>query len=346
MSAQSIESGQILQSVFVHEANQMDTRKAIDGLAMGLMLLLCMTWGLQQVAIKVATPDMTPLFQIALRSGIAALMVALLIFWRGERISFSDGTWRLGLLVGCLFGFEYLMVGEGLRYTTASHMIVFLYTAPIFAALGLHWHQPNERMHFVQWIGIAIAFAGIITAFCGKNESVAGDPLTPANLLWGDFLGLIAGAAWGATTVVIRCSRLARTSTNQILLYQLIGAFVLLTAASIGLGRTGFNPTNIAWGSLLFQALIVSFGSLIVWFWLLGQYQASRLGVLSFMTPLFGVTLCVWLLNEPLESNFVAGSVFVFAGIVLVSGYEWMTQILASAQTGAEISNAPDIVHR
>jgi len=34
-----------------------DTRKAIDGQAMGLMLLLCIIWGLQQVVLKAAAPE-------------------------------------------------------------------------------------------------------------------------------------------------------------------------------------------------------------------------------------------------------------------------------------------------
>lgn len=69
----------------------MNTRKAIDGQATGLMFVLCMTWGLQQVVLKAAAPDITPLMQIALRSGIAALLVCLFMFIRGEKLPFRDG---------------------------------------------------------------------------------------------------------------------------------------------------------------------------------------------------------------------------------------------------------------
>jgi len=148
--------------------------------------------------------------------------------------------------------------------------------------------------------------------------------------MWGDFLALLAGMAWAATTVVIRCSRLARTSATQTLLYQLVGAFILLMLAAIGLGQTGFNPTRLAWGSLLFQSLVVSFASFLVWFWLLRNYLASRLGVFSFMTPLFGMAFGVWLLHEPLEPSFLVGALLVLAGIVLVSGYGWLKQMLGS----------------
>ena len=59
------------------------SRQPVDALAMGLMLLLCMLWGLQQVAMKATAPDMSPLMQVALRSGIAALLVGAVMWWRG-----------------------------------------------------------------------------------------------------------------------------------------------------------------------------------------------------------------------------------------------------------------------
>jgi len=293
------------------------------------MFLLCIIWGLQQVVLKAAAPDISPLLQIALRSGIAALLVGLLMFFRGERMSLADGTWRPGLLVGFLFALEYLFVGQGLRYTNASHMVVFLYTAPVFAALGLHWRLPAERLQLLQWVGILLAFAGIVIAFFARSSHTVSPAST--NILLGDFLGLLGGIAWGATTVVVRCSSLSRSSVTQTLLYQLVGAFVLLMLAAVMLGQTGFKPTLLAWGSLLFQSLIVSFASFLVWFWLLRNYLASRLGVFSFMTPLFGMAFGVWLLNEPLELSFLVGAMLVLPGIILVSGYGWLKQLISGA---------------
>ena len=65
----------------------MDERKALDGQAMGIMVVLCLIWGLQQVALKAAAADVSPLFQITLRSGIAALLVGLLMLRQGVCIS-------------------------------------------------------------------------------------------------------------------------------------------------------------------------------------------------------------------------------------------------------------------
>ena len=53
----------------------MELRKQLDAQASGLMILLCMIWGIQQVAIKLAAPDISPMMQIAIRSGLAALLI-------------------------------------------------------------------------------------------------------------------------------------------------------------------------------------------------------------------------------------------------------------------------------
>ena len=306
----------------------MSTRKALDPQAIFLMILLCATWGLQQVVLKATAADIAPILQIALRSGGAAVLVGLVMLARRERMNLGDGTLKPGLLVGGLFGLEFLLVAEGLRHTSASHMAVFLYTAPIFAALGLHWRLPAERLGAVQWLGIALAFGGIAMAFLGRSQ--AGSAVS-GNVLWGDFLGLLAGMAWAATTVVVRCSTLAKAPATQTLLYQLVGAFVLLMVGAVATGQTSFNPTPTVWASLAFHTLVVSFASFLVWFWLLRQYLASPLGVFSFLTPLFGIVFGAWLLHEPIEPSFLIGAIPVLVGIVLVSGGGWLTQRLRRA---------------
>ena len=306
----------------------MDDRKSLDARATGIMTVLCLIWGLQQVVLKVAAPDISPLMQIALRSGISALLVWLLMAWRKEAVSLADAHWRPGLLVGFLFAVEFLLVGEGLRFTSASHMVVLLYTAPVFVALGLHWKLPAERLGALQWLGILMAFAGIAVTFLGRGqENDVGDC---SGRLRGDVLALLAGAAWGATTVAVRMTGLSQAPATKTLLYQLLGGFVLLTPAAVWLGQAAINPSPIALASVAFHSLVVSFASYLVWFWLLKKYLASRLGVFSFLTPLFGMFFGVWLLDEPLEPGFIVGTALVLGGVALVSGYGWFRQFIAA----------------
>ncbi len=57
----------------------MEQRKALDAKASGLMIILCMILGIQQIILKLAAVDIAPIMQIAIRSGLAALLVFPLI---------------------------------------------------------------------------------------------------------------------------------------------------------------------------------------------------------------------------------------------------------------------------
>jgi drug/metabolite transporter (DMT)-like permease len=265
------------------------------------------------------------------------ILIAGLIAWRNELLPWRT-TWRAGVMAGVLFAVEFFFVAEGLRHTTASRMAVFLYTAPIFTAVGLHRLLPAERLKRHQWLGILVAFAGIAVAFLGGDTQGATAPAS----LWGDFLGVLAGAAWGATIVLIRASSLSEAPPLQTLLYQLAGAFVLLLGAAAVLGQSGHVSTNAtALWSILFQGVIVSFASFLTWFSLLRRYVATGLSVFSFMTPIFGVTFGVLVLGDPLSLSFVAGAALVLAGITIVSGAGIVRRRGAASQRTPEKPTAP-----
>lgn len=285
------------------------------------MIAVCAVLGVQQVALKSVAADMSPVLQLALRSGIAACLVTTLMLVRRDRIILRDGTLAPGLLLGGLFTLEYLCLGEGLRYTSASRIVIFLYSAPIFAAVSLHLLTPAERLNKVQWLGILIAFAGISLAF-GIREGVEQTDITGS--LWGDFLGLLAGFAWGMSTVVVRSTRLADIAAPRTLLYQLATAFVVLSAAAVLLGQTQYTLTSAVIANLLFQGVVVSFACFLAWFALMRRYVASQLGVLAFMTPIFGVTFGIVLLDEPMQLSFFMGAILVVVGILLVSSEQLM----------------------
>ena len=281
------------------------------------MLFLGLIWSFQQIALKATADDFSPMLQIAVRSGAGALLLAIFMRWRGESLLPERAHWKAGSAVGALFALEYVFVGEGLQHTSAAHMVVFLYTAPIFAALGLHWKLPSERLEPLQWFGIVAAFAGIVIAFMPGG---AQPPEGSARILWGDFLGLLGGLAWAATTIVIRASSLSRLPATQTLMFQLIAAFVLLLPVATVLGHSRFEPSPLVWAGLAYQCIVMSFFSFLLWFWMLRTYVASQLGVLTFVTPLFAVALGALLLDETIERRFLVGTLMVAIGIVLVTG--------------------------
>jgi len=290
-----------------------EARKAIDGNGTIIMLFLCLLWGVQQPIIKMFGSDVSPLLQIALRSLIGSVLLAIVMIRQNVSLALHKGPWQPGLLAGLLFSIEFFFVGESLRLTNASRMIVFLYTNPIYLALGLHMLLPQERLSRSQWFGITVSFAGIIVAFMQGFETT-----TPSMLL-GDLFALAAGLFWGLTTLVLRCSRLNSIPPSQTTQYQLIPGVVFLLLACVLTDQMHFNPTPAAIAVVLGQGVIIAFFSLWVWFWLLTVYKASQLASFSFVSPIIGVAAGIILLNEPLHINFLIGAVLVITGVAIVN---------------------------
>ncbi len=291
------------------------SRKSLDGLCTALMLLLCLCWGLQQVAIKLAAPNMGTVLQTGVRSLLAAVMVGGLMLWRGSSFSMRDGTFWPGLGAGALFAAEFACIALALTLTSASHVVVFLYTAPIFTVLGLHWLVPGERLRRAQWSGILLAFIGIALAFSSGFDGTAS-----TDRLLGDALGILGAIMWAATTILIRRSSLSEAAPTRTLLYQLGVSALLLLPLAGAMGQMGrVSMTGLTWANLLFQTVVVTFASYLAWFWILRNYLASRVSVFSFLTPLFGVAFGVLILHEVVGARFSVGALLVLAGIILVN---------------------------
>ena len=288
-------------------------RVPLDSVAFATMVLCCFVWGFTNVATKLAAADISPVMQSGLRSILAAVLLMAWARFHNIPLFGRDGTLKIGLVAGVLFAAEFLFIYAALAHTGASRIVVFVYTAPCLTALGLHWFVPGERLHPTQWIGIALAFCGIIAAFGDGFAS------SPGSLL-GDAFGVIGGVLWAATTVWIRATGLTRTSPEKVLFYQLAISSLTLPFASWLMGEPGviaFTPIAIA--SLVYQGAIVAFATYLTWFWLLSRYLGGRLAVFGFLTPLFGVTMGAIVLSEPLRPAFLGALAMVGFGIWLVN---------------------------
>ena len=85
-------------------------KRALDGRAITTVVTLCFLWGLSQVSIKAASAGVSPIFQAAVRSIIAASLVALWARVRGLPLIHRDRTLLHGLAIGLLFGTEFVFV--------------------------------------------------------------------------------------------------------------------------------------------------------------------------------------------------------------------------------------------
>jgi drug/metabolite transporter (DMT)-like permease len=281
--------------------------------AIALMLVLCLSWGFNQVAVKLALPDIPPLLQATIRSSGAILVLLLIARLRGVKMFERDGTLRAGLFAGAIFGIEFVLIYRGLFLTTATRAVVFLYTAPFFVAFGSYVFL-GERLRPWQWGGLALCFAGVALAIGVPQADV------DWNVLLGDLMIVGGGALWAATTLIVKTTALLKAPAEKGLGYQVAISIPILGFAAWISGETIAKvPGPLALSLMVYQAVWVVGLTFLLWFSLVKTYSASKLSAFTFITPLFGVIASYFIMHDTLTPVFGAAALLVIAGLYLVN---------------------------
>ncbi|TYR35294.1 DMT family transporter [Mesorhizobium microcysteis] len=276
------------------------------------MIGLTLSWGFNQVLVKVSNTGYNPIFSVLARSAIACLLVWLWCRYRRIPLFERDGTLWPGILAGALFGFEFALIFLGLDYTTAARGTLMVNSMPFWVLLGGHFLL-GERITMQKFAGLALAFAGVILVF-SDELSVPGP-----DAIWGDLMCLAAGILWAATMLVIKGTKLSAASAEKTLLYQLFVSAIILVPFVPLAGPVLRDVTPLATGSLLLQAVFIVAFTYVLWFWLMRRYPASGLSSFAFLTPAFGVLCAGLLLNEPLSMRIFGALALIGAGLLVVN---------------------------
>src|SRR5437868_10245927 len=287
--------------------------RALTPGAIALMLMLCLSWGFNQIAVKLVLTDVPPMLQALIRS-VGALPVLLAIGWfRGIKFFERDGTLRPGVIAGAIFGIEFVLIYRGLLLTSASRAVVFLYTAPFFVALG-SYVLLGERLRASQWGGLALCFTGVALAIGVPQADV------DSSVLFGDLMIVGGGAMWAATTLIVKTTALLKAPAEKGLGYQVALSIPILALAAWFFGETLTKvPGALALSLMVYQAVWVVGLTFLLWFSLVKTYSASKLSAFTFITPLFGVIASYFIMHDALTPVFGAAALLVTAGLYLVN---------------------------
>ena len=280
-----------------------------------ILVLLCFLWGAQAVSIRFSNQGVPPLMSAAVRSLVAGILVWAYARFKGHGVAFPPGQTRHALVIGFLFGLEFLFVYWGLAFTPASRSAIFLYTHPFWVALGAHLFLQGDRLTPAKIGGLVLAFCGVVAVFQARSPE-----LPP--LYWiGDLMELFAAVSWAATTLYIkRISEQVRLDHYQTLFAQLIYSFPMLALAAVLFELpANLNLSGMVLAALFYQAVVVAFASYLVWFWLIHRHTVSRLAAFTFMAPLFAVILGGLVLDEPLTLLVWVGLACVAGGLYVVN---------------------------
>ncbi len=287
------------------------------GLRAGASVLLMVTlWGGNSVAIKIGLEGIPPTAMAAMRFVLGALTVWVGALFVGVSLRVPRHTWKGLAGLGLLFTVQIWLLNMGTFYTTASRSGVLINIYPFFLALFSHLFIAGDRMSFAKVIGLAFSFLGVALLFV---ESIS---LSDTNYLLGDSMVAMSGMLLGLRQVVLK--RLVQgLHPFQVLFWQAslsLPLFVLWSFFFEGDAEYVWSAEVV--GAMLYQGIVVAGLCFILVIYLLRHHSASRLGVFSFITPVVGVVLSAWLLDEDISATLLVSVALVAVGIVVANWVE------------------------
>ena len=280
------------------------------------VVLLALLWGGNSVSIKIGLQGVPPLALAGFRFLLGLLAVGGWSISQGVQVVLNPREFLPLIYLSVIFLLQIISLNVGTQFTSASRSTILISTYPFFTALFAHFWVPGERLYFNKTVGIMIAFCGVLLTF-GKNLQ------SEVQISWfGDLLVLASGCLLGLRVVVTKllvqlihpCRLLIWMMFFSLPCFFLL-SFFLESGVDYQLSISGVI-------AIFYQGLVIAGFCFVGWTSVLKKYSPSKLVVLFFSTPLFGVLLSYLFLKDEVGPSLIIGVALVAFGIYMVNKHE------------------------
>jgi drug/metabolite transporter (DMT)-like permease len=233
--------------------------------------------------------------------------------WLGDkvRIPRHDAIKIAGLGV-LIVVFNQAMYIYGQDFTTATHGSLLFAFTPIFIYI-FSLFILKERFTARRGIGVTLAVIGAVVIVSQQGIEFSAD------MLYGDFIILIAVIVWGLYTVLGKP------------LVERYGAFKVTAYAALA-GTIAYFPFGVyvtrdvdlgaisaaGWGAVIYLGTGLSVGAYVLWYWAIKYFDASRIAPFHNLQPIIVVALAYLMIGETITYHFALGGLLVIAGVLAV----------------------------
>jgi drug/metabolite transporter (DMT)-like permease len=277
-------------------------------------LVICaLIWGATFVVIKDALADMSVIAYIAVRFGIAAVLMAM-IYWRAVRALTLREVWA-GAQIGIFMFAGYMFQITGLRWTTPSKaaFVTGMYVVFVPIVLAIFGRR---RISVWIWAGALAALAGLYFLSVppeGLGRLNRGDPI------------VFGCAVMFAFHMIFISRNVRKYSVASLSFLQVATTAVLATVLVPIAAAAGWEQPKLMWTPyVIFAVLATAIGATVICFslqtWAQKHTSASRAAILLTLEPVFAAVTSVTLGGERIGARALLGALLIFAGILVA---EW-----------------------
>lgn len=213
----------------------------------------------------------------------------------------------------------------GLQYSTVANLTIIASLTPAVTAL-LSLVLLHERLHKLQWLGIAASIIGAVYLISKGSLST----IINLNFNFGDILFCVSMVAWAFYTILVAQVSKYVSAYSAVAWAGLLGS--LTTAAySILTGQfvLPYDLSALAWGSYFYVIFIGSLVGMLFWNKGIRVIGPSQAAVFMNLMPLVGIICGIAFLDESFYTSEAVGGALIIAGVYLTTHYRLLAYKLA-----------------
>ncbi|MBA5761929.1 DMT family transporter [Vibrio sp. 404] len=287
--------------------------------AWAMLILLSIIWGGSFFFIGTAVSELPPLTIVALRVGIATIVLWAIVFMVGLRPPKDPNIWLAFLGMGLLNNvIPFALIVWGQTQIASGLAAILNASAPIFAVVVAGLLLPDERPTPLKLLGVCIAFIGVVVII-GVPAMNGEGKLLPQLAVVAAALFYAFGGVYGRRFKTLRVDPII-TAAGQV-----TGSTIILLPITLVVdGPIDLMATSShVWAAITALAVLSTAIAYVLYFKILDLAGATNVLLVTLLVPVSAVLLGCAFLNESLGWVHLAGMLLIALGLSAIDGRLW-----------------------
>lgn len=282
-----------------------------------LLVILSALWGGSFFFVGVAVKALPPFTIVALRVGLAAIALNLIVWGAGSRMPKDWGTWKAFFAMGLLNNMiPFCLIVWGQTHIASGLAAIFNATTPLFTVLVAHMFTKDEKITTGRIGGILVGFTGVAVIIGLDSLSGLGTNTMSQLAVIGAALSYALAGVYGRRFKNMGVAPMV-TAAGQVTASSLI---LIPLAITLDMPWTLTMPGWGVWSAVVCLALVSTALAYIIYFHILATAGATNLLLVTFLIPVSAILLGAVFLDEQLALKDFTGMGLICLGLLAIDG--------------------------
>ncbi len=281
--------------------------------AVSFFRLLCLAaiWGGSFLFMRVAANTFGPAYLIEFRVTFAAVALLLIAVYLKKKLTLTAHTKHFFIIGLFNSAVPFLLFAYAAQTLNASTLAILNSTAPIWGALvGFAWYRSPLTAKSV--LGMLIGIGGVAVLVGLDTSTIGEEAMLPIAA------SLMASFSYGIATNYTKNAPQVPAFDNA---HGSMWAAVIWVLPLLPFLPMRAEPSHFEWSSVVTLGVVCTGFAYLLYFRLVSDIGPASALTVTFLVPVFGILWGYLVLDEPVGSNTIIGTILVLNGTMLVTGF-------------------------